>query len=288
MHAQRLKPGSPIAQLLALACAFAGTAHLSASYAARSASIAGIAVQQTQPAAASCARSWVGREAAVEKALATATIDRLESVPVGVTKPKRAFLAEGSIIASMAWKPLRPGYKGGYYESYKAEIAAYELDKLLNMHMVPPAVERDIEGETGAAIMWLDGVKGWNMKQPVRGPEPEWSRQISRMKMFDQLIGNIDRNQGNILYDDDWHMLLIDHSRAFTDRTKLSGIAPVQGVEETLWGRMNTLTREDLDRALGPWLDDRAINAILVRRDAMREHIKKNVAKMGEARVFLR
>ena len=45
------------------------------------------------------------------------------------------------------------------------------------------------------------------------------------MKLFDQLIANIDRNQGNLLYDADWHLFLIDHSRAFTTRTSLDGIA---------------------------------------------------------------
>ena len=31
----------------------------------------------------------------------------------------------------MAWKTIRPGFHSGYWESYKSEIAAYELDKLL-------------------------------------------------------------------------------------------------------------------------------------------------------------
>ena len=37
-------------------------------------------------------------------------------------------------------------------ESYKAEIAAYKLDRMLDLHMVPPIVERKIDGKTGAAI----------------------------------------------------------------------------------------------------------------------------------------
>ena len=45
-----------------------------------------------------------------------------------------------------AWKPLRPGYSKGFMESYKAEIAAYKLDRMLDMHMVPPIVERKHRG----------------------------------------------------------------------------------------------------------------------------------------------
>ena len=35
----------------------------------------------------------------------------------------------------------------GYWESYKSEIAAYELDKLLGLDMIPPTVERRVQGE---------------------------------------------------------------------------------------------------------------------------------------------
>jgi hypothetical protein len=245
-------------------------------------------IEQAQPAAAGCARLWVGQEQAIEEALRTAAIERVDVVPIGVTKPKRAFFANGAPIASAAWKALRPGYRSGYYESYKSEIAAYELDKLLGMQMVPPAVERTVEGETGAVVLWLEGVKGWDKDRPAKGPEPEWSRQISRMKLFDQLIANIDRNQGNLLYDADWHLFLIDHSRAFTDRTNLRGMATVGLVDQRLWDGINALTREDLQRVLGPWLEARAIDAILTRRERMREEVKKSVAKLGEARVFLR
>ena len=48
----------------------------------------------------------------------------------------------------MAWRSLPPGVYRGFRESYKAEIAAYELDKLLKMDMVPPSVERQLEGNT--------------------------------------------------------------------------------------------------------------------------------------------
>ena len=232
--------------------------------------------------------SWTGREATVEESLRTAKIERIEMVPIGVTNPRRAFFSPGSPFASAAWKPLRPGMRNGYWESYKSEIAAYELDKLLEMHMVPPTVEREIDGEKGAVILWLDGVKSWNNKQPVHGPEPLWSRQISRMKLFDRLTANIDRNQGNLLYDNEWHLFLIDHSRAFIDRSDLAGTAPIQTVDQTLWERINAITRPELDRALGPWLDSRAIDAIVARREKIREEVKKRVAKAGEAAVYFK
>jgi hypothetical protein len=288
MDELRLKCGAGVAWRLLLASVLAGTALAPAAAAARLTNVTGALVEQAPAPVATCARSWVGHESEIEETLRTTAVERVEIVPIGVTKPKRAFFPKGGTVTSVAWKPLRPGFRSGYWESYKSEIAAYELDKLLGMHMVPPVVERQLEGETGAAVLWLEGVKGWDKDRPARGPEPEWSRQISRMKLFDQLIANIDRNQGNLLYDADWHLFLIDHSRAFTDRTNLSGIAAVQSVDQKLWDRINALTRDDLQRALGPWLEARAIDAILARREKMRDEIKKSVAKLGEARVFLK
>ena len=106
---------------------------------------------QDQPG---CARTWVGREAEIEAYLKEASVAKYTSTAVGVTKPSKALLEPGGPVEAMAWKPLAPRVRGGYWESYKSEIAAYELDKLLELQMVPPKVERTLRGEVGAAVMW--------------------------------------------------------------------------------------------------------------------------------------
>ena len=104
-------------------------------------------------------RQWLGQEQRIEEHLRNAGITRIEDIGTGVTRPRRAYLTPGEPVASLVWKVLPPGRRNGYWESYKSEIAAYELDRLLNMRMVPPAVERRIENETGAAVMWVTGMK---------------------------------------------------------------------------------------------------------------------------------
>jgi hypothetical protein len=242
--------------------------------------------QQPLPPLTHCSQIWVGKEAAIEAFLVSGKVTRMEAVPIGVTKPQRAYLEPGP-VARFAWKALAPGRRAGYMESYKAEIAAYHLDRLLDMHMVPPVVERKVDGILGAAVLWIEDTKGWDMKKPVQGPEPNWSRQISRMKLFDQLIGNIDRNQGNLIYDSDWHLFLIDHSRAFTTRKSLDGIAPLATVDATLWKQIEALTPEAVETALGPWLSEDAREALFARRDRMRQAIDRLVKDKGAARVFL-
>lgn len=230
-----------------------------------------------------CSLIWAGNEDAIEKFLAQGKVLKMEAVPVGVTKPQRGTLEPGGPAARFAWKALTPGYSKGYMESYKAEIAAYRLNRMLDLHMVPPIVERNISGKNGAAVLWVENTRGWSVERPPQGPEPEWSLQLSRMKMFDLLIANIDRNQGNLIYDEDWHLFLIDHSRAFTDRKDLKGMAPLGRVDRTLWTRMTALTLEDLDQGLGDWVGAREKKALLHRRDKMAEQIRQMVAKRGES-----
>jgi Phosphatidylinositol 3- and 4-kinase len=230
-----------------------------------------------------CANVWEGRTAEVEAFLRTVKIEKMGNIPVGVTRPKRAFLAPGGIASSFAWKPLRPGYQQGHFESYKSEIAAYEIDKLLGLNMVPVVVERVVEGDEGAAVLWLEGVRSWETVLKLPKP-PIWDSQLARMKMLDDLIGNSDRNKGNLLVDDEWHLFLIDHSRAFVTDQKLP--QELQSIDRRLWERMQALDADTLKTELGKWLDSRQIQALLRRRDAMKKKIDALIAKNGDSIFF--
>jgi hypothetical protein len=237
------------------------------------------------PAEAVSARVWDGRAAEFETFLRTAPIDRVEELPIGVTRPKRAFLKPGGLAASIAWKVLPPGRQNGYWESYKSEVAAYELDKMLGLGMVPVTVEKKWKYDTGAAVLWLTPVSSW--KDVENKPKPRhWDRQVIRMKMFDNLICNKDRNAGNLLVDPAWNLFLIDHSRAFIASNELP--VAFTRVDAELWERMLALDEPGLVAALGPWVARSDIRAILKRRDRMKTAIEALVKTSGEAFVFVR
>lgn len=243
------------------------------------------AQQATAPA---CAITWVDQEAQIETYLKSANIDRIDEVPVGVTKPKHAYFEAGGPVASAAWKPLPTRFQNGFLESYKAELAAYALDKLLGLNRVPPAVERNVNGQAGAIVFWVEGVKAWDVKNPVKGPDPlAWDHEIAKMKMFDQLIANIDRNQGNLLYDEDYHIILIDHSRAFTRTKDLKRMAQLGRIDRPLWDRMLALDAASLEAAIGEWYGKKEIQAILERRDEMKKGIEARLKNADPRAVFL-
>jgi hypothetical protein len=221
----------------------------------------------------------------MEAHLKNAEIVSLEEIGTGVTRPKRAHLKPAEPFESLVWKMLPPGRRSGHWESYKSEVAAYELDKLLQMNMVPPAVERRVDGELGAAIMWLPSTKSVKQTGGRMPTGPVWGRAIRKMLTFDDLIGNPDRNAGNILLGPPGELILIDHSRAFIATDDLP--RKVERVDAELWQRMQALTRDDLVRVLGPWIDNDAIDAMLERRTRVAAAVDKLVATKGKALVIV-
>jgi hypothetical protein len=236
------------------------------------------------------ARIWTEQRRDIEEYLRTADVVKIDKINVGVTTPRRAYTAPGGPVESFTWKPIAPGRYNGYWESYKSEIAAYELDKVLALDMFPPVVERKVDGQLGAAVMWVSPTKSFKQLGGIPRPPPaereRWNMQIIRAKMIDDLIANTDPNLGNWLVDPAWNIILIDHSRAFTSTQKMTH--ELTRIDADLWARMQALDQNGLAAALGAWLSKDEIDALLRRRDTMKTNIDKLVAKRGEAEVFVR
>jgi hypothetical protein len=217
------------------------------------------------------AKIWVGRYQEIEDYLRTA-----ECVSLQKSDPRKAArctLRPGGPFGLMAWRSQPPGVSRGFWESYKSEIAVYELDKLLKLDMVPPSVERQLEGINGAAQLWVEdtfGVK--DEESPVGSQRVHWDTQLARMAMFDNLIGNRDRNRANILRDAEWNLILLDHARAFGASAELA--SKMTRIDGALWTKIESLTRSQLDAALGKLIGDKEVQAILDRRDRMRAEVK--------------
>lgn len=233
------------------------------------------------------AKIWLGRHAEFEDFLRTATIDRVTKVPIGVTKPERGFFAPGGLAASAAVKHLPMGQRAGFWEAYKSEIAAYQLDRLLGLDMVPPTVERRVGSDLASVQLWVEGCKHVKEVDQSACPKPiDWAKQVCRQKVFDNLIANIDRNAGNLLVDGEWNLVLIDHSRAFaSDRMPFE--KEMTRVDREFFEKLKALDEAMLMKAVRPWvLGDGPVRGILKRRDKIVAHFEKLALERSEAAVF--
>jgi hypothetical protein len=242
----------------------------------------------TVPAAVKLgAKVWIGRHAEFEEYLRTARVERVEKVPIGVTKPERGFFAPGGLAASAAVKHLPMGQRAGFWEAYKSEIAAYELDRLLGLDMVPVTVERRVGSDLASVQLWVEGCKHVKDVDQSACPKPiDWAKQVCRQKVFDNLIANIDRNAGNLLVDDEWNLVLIDHSRAFA-QDRMPFEKQMTRIDRELLARLKTLDEAGLMKHVRPWvLGDGPIRAILKRRDKIVAHFERLARERGEAAVY--
>ena len=119
-----------------------------------------------QPAAPAmlCIGKFSSHEEA-EEFLRTATIGKGKGIAVGVTGPRKLSLEKDGRQEFAVFKDIEVRKQGitqlpsgpevDFKDSWKFEVAVYELDKLLNLHMVPVTVERYYSNKKGSLQLWM-------------------------------------------------------------------------------------------------------------------------------------
>jgi hypothetical protein len=254
--------------------------------------IAGLFVQLdgvVQPSCPAGSKIWLGNNTYYETLLRRGRVVHEDYIPEGVTRPQKLSLEQDEHRFAGIWKTIKRGRHKGYWESYQAEVAAYEMDKLIGLDMVPPTVRRSMDWKDGSLQWWVEGTRSYKEVEHDHPSDPvKWSHQLSRMETFDILIGNPDRNAGNILIDACWNVILIDHSRAFvgdkglpSDATKL----PVQ-FDRELVKKLGELDQKILEDRFGTLLTSWQSEAVLARRNALLSHLDELIVTRGEERVL--
>jgi len=244
----------------------------------------------------------VAQRAQWEEFLSTAEIVGEEQMTgaKSVTNPWKLTLEKSGVRRVGLWKNVS-GRPRGYIDNWKFELAAYRLDKLLGLNMVPPTVERNYNGP-GSFQLWMDS---WmtlekKMDDNIKIPSYKifhWNRALYLQRFFDNLIANDDRHQNNYLITQDWRMYLIDHSRSFriygdfvkklqyTDKRR-GGPMEMLEIPRILLDKIKALDFEAVRGAVGDYLTEDEIKAVLTRRDLILKEMDRICKKNGEANVL--
>lgn len=229
-----------------------------------------------------------------ERFLATARVVRERRAAVGVTGTIRATLTDGRITHDASIQTIdeyRPRFEGqrgvefDFRDSWRYNVAAYRLDRLLDLGMIPPSVERAHRSKPGSFTWWVDDVlmdEAARIKKKLPPPDVrQWNEQMWHVRLFDQLIYNVDRNLGNLLIDTEWRIWMIDHSRSFRLIRKPRSIESVARCDRAVFERLQALDKATLTSAAGKYLTTFEIDALLERRDAIVGHLKQGNATFG-------
>jgi hypothetical protein len=231
-----------------------------------------------------------------EAFLLSAKVVASKEIGKGVTKPWRLTLEAGPTRQDAAFQDVdrrkdEARFRSGRLERdfrdfYGYNIAAYRLARLLGYDdLVPASVERHWKGKRGAVTWWVD--KKWDEDERVKaGIDPpdlaDWERQLYLARAFTALVDDSDRNLGNLLVTSDFHLWLIDFTRAFRFGVQLKSPALLRRIDRRFYERLKAVSDEEIHAALSPWVEKPARDALLARRDAMIEHFAVLADQRGD------
>ena len=235
----------------------------------------------------------------IKQFLLTAKVVKSEQAKKGITQTLRLTLSDGTVTHDASFqkidehKPrmeLASGTELGFVDSYKYNIAAYQLAEMLGLDdMVPVYVERKWKGDSGSLSWWLP-VKmdeKERVAQKIAVPDPDaWNNQMYKVRVLDQLVYDSDPNLTNVLITEDWKIWRIDFTRAFRLHKELKGVSDLSHCDRQLLAKLKALNQDELLERTKHYLTKDEVKALMARRDKIVEQFQKLIAEKGENEVL--
>ena len=239
------------------------------------------------PAQTGGVETWTDTQ--IEEFLSKAKVIKTKGTGKGVTNSIRATLSDGVVTHDAHIQqvderkqtgPAAQGSELNFRDSWSYNVAAYRLDRLIGLKLVPVSVSRDYRSKPSAFTWWVDDVmmeEGDRLKKNVQPPSPQkWNEYMQLIRLFDALIYNVDRNMGNLLITNDWHVWAIDHTRAFRLQKELKNPASITRCDKAVFEGQKQLDKAKLKDSMNEFLSEWERDAILARRDAIVAILEKN------------
>jgi hypothetical protein len=185
---------------------------------------------------------------------------------------------------------LAMGPELNFVDSYKYNIAAYELAELLGLdNIVPVYVERKWNGNQGSLSWWLP-VKmdeAERLKQKIATPDADaWNNQMYKIRVLDQLVSDSDPNLTNVLIGQNWEIWRIDFTRAFRPNKDLKSPKDLVRCDRQLLEKLKALDANALTEKTTRYLSKDQIKAVMARRDKIVAQFQQMIAAKGENEVL--
>ncbi len=241
-------------------------------------------------------------EEQMKEFLLNAKVIKFKNTSKGITAPFQLTLSDGTLTHDAAFQKVNE-YKAtqefpdghremNFKDSYKYDIAAYELAKMLGLSaMMPVTVERKWRGDTGAISWWLP-VKmdeATRLKKKIEPPDPDaWNKQMYKKRIFAELVYDTDPNLTNVLIAEDWRMWFIDLTRGFRTFKEIRDTRNIieSKCERHLLENLRKLDRNEVALKTKGYLTKDEVDGVMARRDKIVKIYEDLIAKKGENEVL--
>jgi hypothetical protein len=160
-------------------------------------------------------------------------------------------------------------------ERFVPEVAAYRLDRLLELDLVPVAVLREVEGRWGAVYLDQGALPDEAARVAQRAGGDAWcplADQFGLMYVLDSLAASEGRQSAELRYvPGSWQVVLSGNRRLFgTAKDLPANLRTARlATSPTLRERLQRMDAAALSGALGDVLDPRRQESLLARRDKL-------------------
>jgi hypothetical protein len=151
-------------------------------------------------------------------------------------------------------------------------------------------VERKLADRPAALSWWMNDtmMEIERVQKKLQPPEPDaWDKEVDVIRVFNQLIGNMgEEHLTNFLIDKNWHVWMIDFTRAFPTTRDILNKKNLVRCDRGLLSNLRKLNKETLQARLGRYLTGREIDGLLGRRDKIVKFFDTAIANQSEAAVL--
>jgi hypothetical protein len=243
----------------------------------------------TEPAGNSGIASWSRAEAeAFLRAAAVAEVEK--DVQAGRTLPWLVTLEKDGIRARAVFKYVHRPRPHPLAHSYRYELAAYELSKILELEIVPPTVERTVLDAPGALQLFAENCISEHdlVRSGLTPPDPQFLRDsLDTVRLFEALSGaSCGSLDDTLIHKDTWKACRVDLAEAFPPNPALPEDCSITRCPRRLYDRLLRMEPASTKERLKAWLSGAEIEALCGRKGQIIADLKKLIESQGEAAVL--
>ena len=188
----------------------------------------------------------------------------------GRTEPWTIILDDGQVVRRSIFKYVDRRRPSMLPDSYFYEIAAYEFSKLLGLDIVPPVVERQIEGTKGSLQAFVESAVPEAARRR-NGPEPpeplKFGEALESVRVFALLVNDTCENLEDTLVETGtWRVFRVDFSEAFGPSPELRPDCGLTSCPDGLCLKLRDLDDRVIGQRLAPYLNKDEIGALIRRK----------------------